>query len=125
MNISGKMKIGADFTLSSKGPTTGSPLANFKTIKSGDLQSTVGALAQKHRLNLQHFKKGQPVKEGQFDQIKFYCTLSGNRDTIINFIKEITSSYPAISISKIALNPSGSGTFTGRMNLILNEARTN
>jgi len=122
MNVSGKMKIGADFTLALKGPSAGSSITNFKTIRSGDIQSTFSALAQKHGLNLQQFKKGQPFKEGQFNQIKFYCTLSGNGDTIINFIKEVTDSYPAISVLKIALNPSGSAAFTARMTLILNEA---
>jgi hypothetical protein len=125
MNVSGKMKAAADFTLSLKGPTGGTPLANFTAIRSGDLQSTFEALAKKHRLSLQHLKTGKPVQEGQFNQIKFYCTVSGNRDTIINFIKEATSSYPAISISKIALNPSGTGSFAARMNLILNESRMN
>lgn len=123
MNISGKMKTGADFTLALKGTSAGSSITNFKTIRSGDIESTFGALAKKHSLNLQNFNKGQPVKGGQFNQIKFYCTLSGNRDTIINFIKEVTDSYPAISVSKIALNPSGSTGFTARMTLILNEVR--
>lgn len=123
MNISGKMKIGADFTSALKGPGSGAPVSDFRTVKSGDLQLTFATLAQKHRLNMQHFKKGQPVKEGQFNRIKFYCNLTGNKDTIINFIKEVTESYPAISVSKIALNPSGSAAFTARMTLILNEAR--
>jgi hypothetical protein len=125
MNVSGRMKVAADFTLSLKAPASGAQIANFRTIKSGDLQSTFEALAKKHRLGLQHFKKGKSVREGQFNQIKFYFTVLGNRDTIINFIKEATSSYPAISISKIALNPSGSSSFAARMNLILNEARMN
>lgn len=125
MNVSGRTKVGADFALSLKGPTSSAPLANFTTIKSGDLQATFETLAKKYRLGLQHFKKGKSVRDGQFNQTKFYFTVLGNRDTIINFTKEATSSYPAISISKIALNPSGSGSFAARMNLILNEARMN
>jgi hypothetical protein len=123
MNVSGKTKVGADFILALKGPAAGAPVSNVKTIKSGDLQSTFRALAQKHRLNMQSFNRGQAVRGGQFNQIKFYCNLSGNRDAIINFIKEVTDSYPAISVSKIAINPSGSAGFMARMTLILNEAR--
>ncbi len=128
MFTSGETKILADFTLALGGPNTVPPISDFKEIKSGDMQSMLRSLSQKHQLNLQYFKRGQQTKSGQFNQTKYYATLAGNVETLMRFIQEIAEAYPAISFSKIAFNPSnlstlGKGQITARITLVLNEAR--
>lgn len=129
MPVSGQNKILADFAFSPTGPGSSPQVTNFKLIKASDVKSTLNSLAQKHKLNLQYFKEGQKIQDKEFTQIKYYCNLAGNSNALMNFIKEITDSYPAIIFSKIAFNPSststtGMGRFTVRITMILNEPRT-
>lgn len=125
----GQNKILADFSFTLTGPGNNPPVTNFQTIKPAGIKPMINSLAQKHGLNLQYFKDGKKTQLKEFNQITYYCTLMGNFDTLLNYIKEISDTYPAISFSKIALNPSnlgtaGKGQFTARITMILNESRT-
>jgi hypothetical protein len=123
----GQNKILADFSFTLTGPGNNPPVTNFQTIKPANIKAMLNSLAQKHRLNLQYFKDGKRTQLKEFTQITYYCTLMGNFDILLNYIKEISDTYPAISFSKIALNPSnlgtaGKGQFTARITMILNES---
>lgn len=126
MIVSGQNKILGDFALTLKEPQSTPPITNYKLVKSGEMQSILRSLAQKYQLNFQYFKKGQQSKAGTFNQTKYYCTLTGNAETLIRFAQEITDTYPAIIFSKVAFNPSNLGVpgkdqMMARITFILNE----
>ena len=123
---SGQSKILADFSFALTGPGNNPPITNFQTIKPAGIKSMLNLMAQKHRLNLQYFKEGKKIQAKGTSQVKYYCTLIGNSDALLNYLKEISDTYPAISFSKVAFNPSNLGSagknqFSARITMILNE----
>lgn len=129
MFTSGRTKILADFTLTPGEPGSIPPISNFREITTGNLQSVIKSLSQKHQLNLQYFKKGRQTSAREFSQTKYYTTLAGDVNTLMKFLQEVVDTYPAIGFSKIAFNPSnlgalGKGQITARITMILNEDRT-
>jgi hypothetical protein len=129
MVTSGQNKILADFSFVQSGPSSSPPINNFQTIKPNGIRSMLSSLAQRHKLKLQYFKEGRMTQMKSLNQIKYYCTLSGNSKALLNYIQEISNTYPAISFSKIAFNPSNIGAigkdqFTTRITMILNEPTT-
>jgi hypothetical protein len=125
MVMSGQNKILADFSFTLSGPGSSQPINNFQTIKSNNIKSMLNSLAQKHKLKLQYFKEGRRTQMKSLNQFKYYCNLSGNSKTLLNYIEEISNTYPAISFSKIAFNPlGGKDQFTARITMILNEPTT-
>lgn len=130
MRISGENKILADFTFTLSQPQTTASLDNYQKVTSEGIQTTFRSLAQRHQINLQSIKKGQPTRADQVTKTKFYSILSGDQDRLMRFIQEIADRFPAILFTKIALNPSdwvatGRNQMTARINFVLNEALLN
>lgn len=81
-------------------------------IPSDNLKNDVSTLSRKHKIKLDYFKAGKSVSGAQFTQHYYYINISGSRDGTLSFLKELTSTFPAIQINKIAVNPTNLVTYS-------------
>lgn len=130
MRIAGQNRILADFTFPLSQPGATAAVRDFEKTTPEAIQTAFRTLAQKHRINLQSFKKGQETRTDRVVQVKHYSILAGDQDRVMSFMQEVADTYPAILFTKIAFNPSdlggaGRNQITARINFVLNEALLN
>ena len=79
---------------------------------SNNLKNDITQLARRHNIKLEYFKSGKSVSGAQFTEHLYYMNISGGREGAINFLKEVSKSFPAIQINKIAVNPTNIVTYS-------------
>lgn len=122
----GVSKTVADFTLDLAQGETNPPAVETRDITSKSISSILRASTKSHNLDLQKFNKGRETTDRQVRRTNYYCQISGTLSDILEFIDEMSRSYPAIYFSKITLNPrnrtiSKEGNVITRITLVLSE----
>ncbi len=84
--------------------TTVNPPASF--------DKEIGSLSKKYRVTLNYLKAGKVIDTAQFQTNHFYLNVNGKKEGILNFITDISTSFPAAQITKMALNPSNLATYS-------------
>jgi len=101
--------LGAQVPASYIRPAAESPQ---RGIPSNNLKNDVTSLARKHKIKLDYFKSGKSVSGAQFTEHYYYMNISGSREGALSFLKELTSTFPAVQINKIAVNPTNLVTYS-------------
>jgi hypothetical protein len=91
-------------------PTSSAAVGDIKSPAAFDQE--LGSLIKKHRLTLEYLKTGKTIDNGQYQTNHFYLNVSGKKEGVLNFISDISTSFPAAQISKISLNPSNLTTYS-------------
>ncbi|MFQ5584796.1 MAG: hypothetical protein ACE5GL_10210, partial [Calditrichia bacterium] len=122
----GITKILADFTLDLAQGGANPPSVETRDITSKSISSILRASTKNHNLDLQKFNKGRETTDRQVRKTNYYCQISGTMSDVLEFIDEMSRSYPAIYFSKITLNPrnrtlSKDGNVITRITLVLSE----
>lgn len=77
-----------------------------------DIQTEMTNLTKANKLKLDYLKNGRALDGNLFQERFHYMGVSGNREGMINFLTELTSSYPLLRINKISANPSNFVTYS-------------
>jgi len=85
-------------------PKNGSPSRNLRN----DLTN----LTKKHKLKLEYFNSGKTIPGNQYSEIYYYVNIRGSRTGILGFLSELTSTFPAVKIKKISVNPTNLVTYS-------------
>jgi hypothetical protein len=85
-------------------PTKGSPSTNLK--------SDLTTLTKKHKLTLKYFNAGKISPGKQYKEMYYYINIQGSRTGTLDFLKELTSTFPAVKINKISVNPTNLITYS-------------
>lgn len=91
-------------------PTSSASVGSVKPPST--FNQEVGNLIKKYRLTLEYLKTGKIIDASQYQINHFYLNVSGNKEGILNFISDISTSFPAAQITKISLNPSNLTTYS-------------
>ncbi len=119
--LGGRSRFVADFSLKTGAIPGGGAAVSVRQIQlDDDLPAQLRSLAQRHNLSVRYLKKGDSERTGQFQQISYYLKLQGHRSAMLNFIKEMTQSYPAINLTKLSLFATPGQTLSGRTSINAN-----
>jgi hypothetical protein len=77
-----------------------------------DIPAEMSNLTKVHKLKLDYLKNGRTLDGNLLQEHFHYMGVSGNREGMINFLNELTSSYPLLRINKISANPSNFVTYS-------------
>jgi len=118
----------SDFYISLSPLGATSPISSYREVNSNSIKSVLDAAAQSHQLRIQYFNKGKQIKSGLLVQTNYYYHLRGLPESVLNFLRDIINTYPAIKFNKIAINPGNytfknEGEVLARFIIILNEIR--
>lgn len=111
--INNKKMYFADFS-SKIAPASITPYSDdpTKLKQSFDIRTEMTNLTKAHKLKLDYLKNGRALDGNLFQERFHYMGVSGNREGMINFLTELTSSYPLLRINKISANPSNFVTYS-------------
>lgn len=107
-------KLLADFYIPLPAPSASSALTlTARPAGSGEIRAAISSVAQKYGLKTSYFQQGEQVNEGNFRKTYLYAQLNGSKSAMINFIQDISQSYPALQFLKISFYPSNAVTMDG------------
>lgn len=112
--VNGQKKLLADFYIPIPAPSASSSLTlSAKPAGSGEIRAALSSVAQQHGLRTTYFQQGERVRDGNFQKTHLYTQLNGSKSAMINFIRDISQSYPALQFLKISFYPSNAATMDG------------
>lgn len=112
--VDGQKKLLADFYIPLAAPSASSALTlTAKPAGSGEIRAALSIVAQKYGLKTSYLQQGEQVKEGNLRKTYLYTQLNGSKSAMINFLQDISRSYPALQFLKISFYPSNALTMEG------------
>jgi hypothetical protein len=102
--IDGRNKVLANFSVRLPSPAAGSVATNFdKVIDEANLNNTLKALATRHKVKMNYFKRGIKKQQQQLTATNYYLSINGAQQNIAEFVAALAKEVPAISIQKLSI----------------------
>jgi hypothetical protein len=102
--IDGHNKVLANFSVRLPSPAAGSVTTNFdKVVDEANLNNVLKALATRHKVRMNYFKRGAKKQQQQLTATNYYLSINGAQQNIADFVAALAKEVPAISIQKLSI----------------------